>query len=246
MAVLGTEVDVGLVVFVLLATWLGGVAQSTLGFGAAFATVPALALAAPELLPGSMVVAVLPLSVTMVALGRRHLDGRALARLTVGRLPGIVVGALIVAALPVRGLTVLIALALLAAVASSAVGWELAVTDRRELAAGFLSGLTGTAVALGGPPLALLYRGREGAVVRPTLAAVWAIGGVPTLIGLALVGEFTRAQAQAGAALSGVLLIGLWTGASLVKRVADDRLRLAVLWWAALGAVLALWRAVAG
>lgn len=246
MAVLGTEVGIGLVVFVLLAAWLGGVAQSTLGFGAAFATVPALALAAPELLPGSMVVAVIPLSVAMVVLGRDGLDRRALARLTVGRLPGIAVGALVVAALPVRGLTVVIALALLAAVVSSAVGWELAVTKWRELAAGFLSGLTGTAVALGGPPLALLYRGREGAAVRPTLAAVWAIGGVPTVLGLVLVGEFTRAQAQAGAALSAVLLVGLWTGSALVKRVADDRLRMAVLWWAAIGAVLALWRAVVG
>ncbi len=246
MAVLGLEVEIGLVVFVLVAAWLGGVAQSTLGFGAAFATVPALALAAPELLPGSMVVAVLPLSVAMVVLGRGGLDVGSLLRLTLGRLPGIAVGALIVAALPTRGLTVVIAVTLLLAVGSSAAGWELTVTGRRELAAGFLSGLTGTAVALGGPPLALLYRGRDGAAVRPTLAAVWAVGGVPTIIGLAMVGEFTRVQAQTGVALSAVLLVGLWTGTALVQRVADDRLRAAVLWWAGLGAVLALSRAVLG
>lgn len=246
MAVLGVEVGVGLVVLVLVAAWLGGVAQSTLGFGAAFATVPALAVAAPELLPGSMVVAVLPLSIAMLVRGRAGLDLGSLLRLNVGRLPGIAVGAGIVAALPTRGLTVVIAVTLLLAVCSSALGWELTVTGPRELAAGFASGLTGTAVALGGPPLALLYRGRDGAAVRPTLAGVWAIGGIPTLIGLALVGEFTRVQAQTGIALSVVLLVGLWTGSALVQRVADERLRTAVLWWAALGALLALWRAVLG
>jgi hypothetical protein len=57
---------------ILVSAVLGGLAQGTVGFGAAFATVPALALIAPELLPGSMLVAVLPLTLAMAKMpGRR-------------------------------------------------------------------------------------------------------------------------------------------------------------------------------
>lgn len=242
----GLELELAAVLAVVVAAWLGGVAQSTLGFGAAFTTVPALALVAPELLPGSMVLAIIPLAITMAIFGRSGLDRPAVIRITLGRLPGIAAGAAIVAVLPTRGLTAVIAALLLTAVVSATLGWQMAVTRGREVGAGFLSGVTGTAAALGGPPLALLYHGRNGAAVRPTLAAVWALGGVPTLGGLALVGELTRDQVVAGAALSLVLLAGLWTGSALVQRVADERLRAAVLWWAALGGLLALWRAAIG
>ncbi|MFW6010222.1 MAG: TSUP family transporter, partial [Actinomycetota bacterium] len=154
---MGLELEVGAVLAVAAAAWLGGVAQSTLGFGAAFTTVPALALVAPELLPGSMVLAIIPLAVTMVVFGRSGLDRPAVVRITLGRLPGIAAGAVIVAFLPTRGLTAVIAVLLLAAVVSATFGWEVAVTGGREVGAGFLSGVTGTAAALGGPPLALLY-----------------------------------------------------------------------------------------
>lgn len=246
MTVVGIELGLGVLLLVVLAGWLGGVAQSSLGFGAAFATVPALALAAPELLPGSMLVAIIPLSLAMLARERARVDLGAVARLTLGRLPGIISGALIVAVLPTRGLVLVIALLLLAAVVASGAGWQVAVTGPRELTAGFVSGLTGTAAALGGPPLALLYRGRDGASMRPTLAAVWAVGTIPALGSLTVVGEFTAQQAQAGLLLSITLLLGLVGGAALVRRVPDQRLRRGVLWWAGIGGLLALARALLG
>ena len=246
MTVVGIELGLGVLLLVVLAGWLGGVAQSSLGFGAAFATVPALALAAPELLPGSMLVAIVPLSLAMLAREHARVDLGAVTRLTLGRLPGIFSGAAIVAALPTRGLVLVIAFLLLAAVVASATGWQLEVTGPRELTAGFVSGLTGTAAALGGPPLALLYRGRDGASMRPTLAAVWAVGTIPALGSLAVVGEFTTQQALAGLLLSITLLVGLAAGAALVRRVPDARLRTGVLWWAGVGGVLALARALLG
>ena len=87
-----TSVGIAGVVLVATAALLGGVAQSIVGFGAAFATVPALALTAPELLPGAMLVAALPLSVTMAFVGRADLDRASATRLMGGRFPGIVIG----------------------------------------------------------------------------------------------------------------------------------------------------------
>lgn len=225
---------------------LGGGAQSLLGFGGAFLTVPVLAVVAPELLPGAMVVAILPLSLVMVWRGRAHVDVRAAGRLTIGRLPGIVVGAAIVALLPTRGLVVAIALVLVAAVIISAVGPEVPVTPRTELLAGFASGITGTAAALGGPPIGLLYRGAAGRTLRPTLALVWAVGLGPILGSLAVVGALGRDELAVGAVLAAAMLLGLVLAVPLLERVPDVGLRRAILGWAAAGAVLALARALVG
>lgn len=231
---------------IVLAAVLGGALQSTLGFGASFTLVPALAVLAPELLPGAVIVAIAPLSVLMIARDRRGLDGWAVGRVSLGRLPGIVAGGLVVAFLPPRWLTVTIAGVLLVAVASVAGGWRLEVTRAREVVAGAVSGLTGTAAALGGPPLALLYRESTGGVLRPTLAGVWLVGTVPVLISLALAGSLTVEQATAGAWLGAAMVVGLTAAAPAVARLGDDTLRRLVLGWAAVGALLALARAVLG
>jgi uncharacterized protein len=247
-----TEVLAGLgvgwpgLVLVMAAAVAGGAAQSALGFGAAFTTVPALAVVAPELLPGAVLVALLPLSAVMLVRGAGHTDVGAAVRLTVGRLPGIAVGTAAVALLPTRGLTVATGLLLLAAVVVSASGWSVPVTSGSELVAGFLSGVSGTAAALGGPPIALLYRGRGATTLRPTLALVWAVGLVPIIGSLWLAGQFTATQARAGMGLGAAMLLGLLLAAPLVARWPDDAVRRGVLAWAAIGALAALGRALAG
>lgn len=244
--VLGVELGLAAVLLVVVAAAAGGAAQSALGFGAAFTTVPAVALAAPELLPGSVLVAALPLAAVMLVRTRRDLDLAAAGRLNLGRLPGMLAGVAVVAVLPVRGLSLLVGLLLLVAVAASVRGWEIEVTPAREVSAGFVSGLTGAATGLGGPPLALLYRTRGGAVLRPTLAAVWVVGLPISIALLALVQRFTTAHLRVGLVLGAAMLAGLVAAAPAVRRLPDAAVRRGVLWWAALGAVLVLVRAALG
>ncbi|MEX2550642.1 MAG: sulfite exporter TauE/SafE family protein [Nitriliruptoraceae bacterium] len=231
---------------VIAAALLGGVAQGTVGFGAAFATVPALAVTVPELLPGAMLVASLPLSTSMAILERENLDGPAAMRLMLGRLPGIAIGTLVVLWADVRLLTALIATVLLFAVAAAGAGWHLEVTGRREVIAGVLSGITGTAAALAGPPVAVLYRDKDPAVMRPTLGLVWAIGIVVTIASLAAAGEFTVAQAAVGLPLGAVVLAGLGLGRIVIARVSAARIRAGILWWAGVGGFAALVRVALG
>ena|SRR6056297_3588522 len=231
---------------VAMAAVAGGVAQATAGFGAAFVTVPTLAVVAPELLPGAMLVAALPLSTVMALRGWRALDRAAAVRLMLGRLPGIALGTVIVAAAGVRLVTGIVAVVLLVAVAASATGWQLTITPGREVAAGVVSGLTGTAAALGGPPVALLYRGRDPAVLRPTLGLVWAVGIVVALPGLWATGSFDAEQAVIGGMLGPLLLLGLLLSRGLVRRLAAERIRTFVLIWAAVGGVAALVRVLLG
>jgi uncharacterized protein len=231
---------------VLGAAALGGALQSTLGFGASFTLVPTLAVLAPQLLPGSVIVAIVPMSLLMIARDRRGFDARAVGRVSVGRLPGIAVGAVVVALLPLRWLTASIAVVLLSAVLSMAAGWHVEVTRPREVVAGAISGLTGTAAALGGPPLALLYRGTTGPVMRPTLAGVWLAGTGPVLLALALAGSLTGHQALVGVWLGVAMVVGLVLAAPGVARLDDALLRRLVLAWAAVGGLFALARAVVG
>jgi uncharacterized membrane protein YfcA len=234
------------VLVVAAAAVAGGVAQSTAGFGAAFVTVPALALVAPELLPGAMLVAALPLSTVMATVGWARLDRPAAIRLMLGRLPGIALGTAIVAAAGVRLVTAIVAVVLLGAVAAAAAGWQLAITPAREVAVGVVSGVTGTAAALGGPPVALLYRGRDPQVLRPTLGLVWAVGIVVALPGLWLTGSFDGVQAVIGGLLGLLLLLGFLLSRGLVRRLAAERIRTFVLVWAGVGGAAALVRALLG
>lgn len=233
-------------VIVLAAAVSGGVAQATAGFGAAFVTVPTLALVAPELLPGAMLVAALPLSIVMALQGWGRLDRPAAVRLMVGRLPGIAIGTAIVAAAGTRMVTAIVAVLLLAAVTAAAGGWTVRITPRREIVAGVLSGVTGTAAALGGPPIALLYRGRAPEVMRPTLGLVWAVGIVVALPGLWVTGSFDAAQALVGALLGPLLLLGLLMSRGVIRRLSTERVQAFVLLWAALGGVGALGRVLLG
>lgn len=231
---------------IALAAVLGGALQSTLGFGASFTLVPALAVLAPQLLPGAVIIAIVPLSVLMIARDRHTVDAPAVARVSLGRLPGIAAGGAVVAFLPPRWLTAAIAAVLLLAVGSVAGGWRLEVTRVREVVAGAVSGVTGTAAALGGPPLAVLYRETTGPVLRPTLASVWLLGSAPALLSLAVAGSLTAAQAAVGVGLGAAMVVGLTSAAPVVARLADATLRRLVLGWAAVGALLALGRAVVG
>jgi uncharacterized protein len=241
-----TQLDGALwpVLLAAVAAMAAGGLQSTLGFGASFVLVPALALAAPELLPGAIIVAIVPLSVAMLAGQRARIDLPAVGRVTLGRLPGIALGGVVVALLSPRSLTVAIAALLLLAVGSVAGGWHVEVTRTSELVAGVASGVTGTAAALGGPPLALLFRGTAGEVMRPTLAGVWLVGSVPALLSLHLAGSLTTHQIRVGGLLGIATVTGLVVARPLVARLSDETLRRAVLWWAGAGAVMALARAL--
>ena len=154
------------IVFVALAALVGGAVQSVLGFGVAFTTVPALAVVAPELIPGAPLVAFLPMAVTMGVRERNHIDRDAAVRVAVARIPGIALGTVAVLVLSPDGIAAGVALILIAAVISTALGWTVPVTRTNERLAGVISGFSGTATGLGGPPLAVLYRERPPQQVR--------------------------------------------------------------------------------
>lgn len=236
--------DVAVVAVVLTAV-AGGAVQATLGFGGSFVMVPAVAVLVPEALPGSVLLGLLPVTVWIAWRDREAVDRTAFIRISLFRVPGIVAATAVVALTTGRVLTLVIAAVLLAAVAATAGGWSIAQTRTSQGVAGVISGFTGIAAALGGPPLALLYRDATGANRRGTLSAVFVVGIVMGLAMLGAVGEFGRDDVATGLLLGAGLVGGALLVAPVVRGLSDELLRRAVLAWAAVGAVAALARSLA-
>ena len=106
-----------------------------------------------------------------------------------GRLPGVVLGSWIVVTQPARTTAVVVAVVVLGAVALSATSWDARPTPRALAVAGVVSGVSGTATSIGGPPVAMLYQRAGGSVLRSTMGVYFLVGNVLSVGALALAGE---------------------------------------------------------
>lgn len=219
---------------------IGSAVQGTVGFGANLVVVPVLALLQPAALPATPMLLVVPLAVAMVRREPHGVDRRAVGLLMLGRVPGTVVGAVIVARVAVDTLSVLGGVGVLLAVVTSTLTTAVPVTTATILTAGLVSGALGTATSVGGPPVALLYQHQQGAVLRATLAAMFAFGAALSLAALLVAGVIEPWHFALAAALLPGTLLGVAASGPLSRRVDAGWVRPAVLGFAAVAAVVAI------
>jgi uncharacterized protein len=221
---------------------VGAAVQGTLGFGANLLAVPVLALFEPAAVPAATTMMALPLANGMAVAERRHVDWPGVGWLMVGRIPGTMVGAAIVAVVAASTLSVLAGAAVLVAVALSLVTTTVVVNRATTMSAGLASGIMGTATSIGGPPLALLYQHHEGPILRSTLAVTIGIGTVISLGGQAVAGAVHGWQLLLALSLLPGVATGLALGRVVSRRVDERWLRPAVLAFATGAALLAVGR----
>lgn len=198
----------------------GGLVQGLLGFGLALVAVPIVALVEPGLLPVPILI-VATLHATLSAVReRRHVDWPGVGWALLGRVPGTAVGVVLVDRLAGPAFGVLVGVAVLGSVALSATSWRPEPTRPALVVAGLVSGSFGTAMSIGGPPVALLYQRREGPEVRATLGAYFTLGALVSLAGLGLAGEVSARQVLLGLAFVPFLLAGFAASGPL-RRVVD-------------------------
>jgi uncharacterized protein len=227
-------------VIALAAVTVGALVQGSVGFGANIVAVPVIAVLEPDALPATLALVVIPLVAVMAVRERHAVDRRGVTWITVGRVPGTVVGAWVVAAVSPDTLSVLLGAGVVVAVGMSTLTTTIPVNGVTATTAGFASGAMGTATSIGGPPLALLYQHHEGPVLRGTLAVAFAVGTVLSLAGLAIAGAIEAWHLALAAALLPGLLAGLALSRLLVHRLERAWLRPAVLCFAAVAAVVAI------
>jgi uncharacterized membrane protein YfcA len=182
--------------------------QASVGFGYALLSAPLLALVAPEMVPGPVMVSSMIVSLASGVREWRSIDRRGVGLALVGRVPGVVLGAAALAWLSTETMSIVFGAVVLFGVALSVSGLRVALTTGTLLGTGFLSGVMGTMTSIGGPPIALIYQHAQGPELRSTLNTYFALGSAMSIPALALAGHFGREQLVDGLLLLPPTLLG--------------------------------------
>ncbi len=215
---------------------VGACLQGAAGFGLGLLAVPILVLVDPALVPVPLIVASLALNLGASYRNRGGIDARVRWAL-LGSVPGTVLGAYAIATLPQRPLAISFGLMVLAAVAVSACGLQVTPTTASLLAAGVISGFTGTASSIGGPPIALMYQRERGATLRGTLALYFLVGSVLSVVVLAVFGQLGGHELLESAQLVPFMVAGFACSAPAARVLDRGRTRQTVLVVSAVSAI---------
>jgi uncharacterized membrane protein YfcA len=211
------------------AVLVGSVVQGSVGMGLNMLAAPFVALVVPEALPAALVLLAFPLAIATLVREHHALDRLALPWMLAGALPGTAVGLVVVHAADVSALAVIVGATTLSGVLVSVLSPPIPTTRATALTAGFASNLFGTASAVGGPPVALLFQHRTGPTARATLGAFFATSAALSLVGYAATAAMDLDQALFALSLAPVMLFGLWTSRHFHVHVDRGWLRPAVL-----------------
>lgn len=227
----------------VLAITVGATLQGSVGFGANMLAAPFILLLNDRLVPASLLITAMTLTGLLVLRERRSMNVRHVGDALVGRIPGTILGALAVAWLSRKGLSIVLGVSVLSACVIYWRGYSVHRTTATSVGAGFLSGFGATATAVGGPPMALLHSGDDGSALRGTLSGFFFIGTLFSIATLTLAGEFGWWELRWGASLLPGTVTGFLISSRLSDVIDEGHIRPLVLIASAIGGVLALVRA---
>ncbi len=223
------ELSVAMTIACITVVFVAATVQASIGIGLGMIASPVLLIADPDFIPATIMLAVLPLTFTIAWVDRQHIEPRDVGFALLGRVPGVIAGALVVAALSDRVLAVMVAASVLLAVVASITGRLFQPTNRALVVAGLASGFAGTTTGVGGPPMALTYQNSDPATMRATISAFFAIGSLMSLGALALAGEVGVRQLQLTLLILPSVGLGIVTARLIKDRLRPDVVRPTVL-----------------
>jgi hypothetical protein len=232
-------VDLHVLVLAGTAVLLGALVQGAVGLGVGLVAAPVVTLLDPTLMPVSLLVAGFILPALMLAAEREHID-RRVGWVLAGRLLGTAPGVWALSVLSTDQLAAVVGALVLVGVALTVRTFAVPVNRSTLTTAGFVSGVGATAASIGGPPLALVYQHEHAARLRSTLALVFALGSLVSLVALALAGQVQARALWAGIGFLPFLAAGLGLSVVLRSRLAGTRFRAAVLVVVSVSALAAL------
>jgi uncharacterized membrane protein YfcA len=229
-----------------VAVLVGSALQGVVGLGLGLVLAPVIGLTEPELLPGLALWLAMVYPLLTLSRDWRSADRRGLAWALGARVPGTVAGVWLVAVAPIRLLNVLVGAMVLVAVLVTAHAPRIELSRPTLVAAGFASGITGTATSIGGPPLAIIYQREDPDVLRSTLGAYFVLGAAFSLVGLGISGDMTLQEFHVSLLLTPLLLLGFLISGPMRARLDAARIRRFLLSVCAASAILLIVRSVLG
>ena len=212
--------------------------QASIGFGMGMLAAPVIGLIDPTLLPGSIIMLAVVVTAMVAVRERAALDVTGAGWALVGRIPGSLAGAWLVAVLPAEGLAWLVALVVLAGVVLAFAGWAPVPGRLSLISAGAASGVMGTTTSIGGAPMALIWQRSHGPRLRGTMSAFFLVGSSISLVALVAVGAVTRQTVTLALWMVPAVLLGYLLSRYANRLLDHRRLRLVALGVSTLGAVL--------
>lgn len=209
----------------LLVVGCGAFVQGTIGFGMAVVAAPFLYQIEPSLVPGPLIFSGMAIGALSARRYASEIDVAILGYALMGRLPGSLLGVFILTLVSGQHLSLVLGGSVLLAVIGSLSPCKLNATPVSLFAAGFCSGVMGTAASIGGPPMALLLQNESGNRIRANLSMFFVVGSLISLVMLAFGGLMSLAQLGFGLLLLPAVLIGHKAAAKVAERVEKERIR---------------------
>ncbi|MHA0285559.1 sulfite exporter TauE/SafE family protein [Mycobacterium sp. C3-094] len=225
-----------------LAIFLASALQASIGFGMGMFAAPIVALVDPALIPGTLIMVATLVTLIVVIRERESIDLSGTGWALAGRVPGTIAGALLLAALPHRALSLMLAAVVLGGVVLTSSGWIPAARRRNVVIAGATSGLLGTATSIGGPPMALVWQRNSGPRLRGTMGGFFLVGSVMSLIVLSVTGAVDTRTWWGFTVLIPAAVAGYLLSTVMNRHLNPARLRRVAIIVSALGAALLIGR----
>jgi uncharacterized protein len=231
---------------VAVAIILASCMQASIGFGMGMLAAPIVAIVDPGLIPGTLIMLATLLTIFVVVREHQEIDLGGTGWALVGRVPGTIAGALLLAALPERALAMVLAGVVLVGVALTSFGWIPAPHRRNLVLAGATSGVLGTATSIGGPPMALVWQNTTGARLRGTMSGFFLVGSLMSIGALTVSGAVDGQTVSSFAVLMPAVAVGFGLS-RLVNHLLDpQRQRWVAIVISAVGAIVLIVRQLIG
>ncbi len=224
----------------VLIVYLGATVQASLGIGMGMMSSPVLAIVDADFIPVAIILSVIPLSASVAWSERHHIDRKGAGLLMLGRIPGVIVGVLVVSMFSDTTLGLFVAGSVLIAVVVSLLGRKFVAGDKTLMLAGAASGCMATATGVGGPPIALTYQHDTPETMRATISTFFAVGAVMSFVGLLIAGEVSRRPLELTLVLLPAVGLGVLTSRRIHHRLDPSIVRPAVLALCAVNAIALL------
>jgi uncharacterized membrane protein YfcA len=231
---------------VLVIVFVATLCQSTVGFGAALIATPLVVQLDPDLVPGPVMVATCSLNLLVLIRERQAVTLRPILLAIAGAGAGTTLAVLTLRQLSDEGLSVLIGLCVLVMVLLAAAGRTPDRSGRNLTAAGIVSGFSGSAAGIGGPPVALLFHDAEVGELRASLAGYFLALSALSFTGLHVAGRFGAGELADGARLLPAVIVAFVASKPLLPLIQQRVVRPTILALSAGAAVVLLSRALLG
>ncbi len=223
---------------------LGAIVQGTIGFGMAVVAAPFLYQIDPALVPGPLIFSGMAIGALSARRYASEIDVSILGYALLGRVPGSMIGVLILTLVSIQHLSLVLGGAVLLAVVGSLFPYQLKTTPFTLFSAGLCSGMMGTAASIGGPPMALLLQNESGNRIRANLAVFFVVGSFISLVMLGINDLLSKEQLIYGVCLFPAVLMGHWMASKVAEKVEKERIRQIMLVLCSISGITAILSAV--